>query len=150
VSHACFLKRSFSTRFSSSSFMCCFPCFCDLIVIKTLRKKIQSHRAHHDVVFSITCLLHESARRDIAVGIATCYGLNRQGSNPGVCQDLPHPSRPALGPTHPPVQGYRVPFPGVKRLRRGINHSPPSSAEVKERVERYLNYPSVDSWQVTG
>jgi hypothetical protein len=26
-------------------------------------------------------------------------------------------------------------FPGVKRPRRGVNHPPPSSAEVKERTE---------------
>jgi len=27
-------------------------------------------------------------------------------------------------------------FPGVKRPRRGVEHQPPSSAEVKERVDR--------------
>ena len=30
---------------------------------------------------------------------------------------------------------------GVKRPGRGINHTPPSSAEVKERVELYLYSP---------
>jgi hypothetical protein len=30
--------------------------------------------------------------------------------------------------------GYRVSFPGVKRPGRGVDHPPPSSAEVKERV----------------
>jgi hypothetical protein len=39
-------------------------------------------------------------------------------------------------------------FPGVKRPGRGVNHPPPSSAEVKERVEIYLYSPSVTSWQV--
>jgi len=29
-------------------------------------------------------------------------------------------------------------FPGIKRPWRGVNHPPPSSAEVKERVELYL------------
>jgi hypothetical protein len=29
-------------------------------------------------------------------------------------------------------------FPGVKRPGRGIDHLPPSSAKVKERVELYL------------
>ena len=37
---------------------------------------------------------------------------------------------------------YRVSFPGVKRPGRGVNHPPPSSAEVKERVELYLYSPS--------
>jgi hypothetical protein len=34
--------------------------------------------------------------------------------------------------------GYRVSFPGVKRPGRDVKHPPPSSAEVKERVELYL------------
>jgi len=29
-------------------------------------------------------------------------------------------------------------FPGLKRPGRGVDHPPPSSAEVKERVELYL------------
>jgi hypothetical protein len=37
-----------------------------------------------------------------------------------------------------PVSGYRVSFLGVKRPGRGVNHPPPSNAEVKERVELYL------------
>ena len=33
-------------------------------------------------------------------------------------------------------------FPGVKRPGRGVDHPPPSSVEVKERVELYLYSPS--------
>jgi len=33
-------------------------------------------------------------------------------------------------------------FPGVKWLGRGVDHTPPSSAKVKDRVELYLYYPS--------
>ena len=46
-------------------------------------------------------------------------------------RDFPHPSRPAVGPTRPPVQ--RVPglFPGVQRPGRGVYHPPTSSTEVK-------------------
>ena len=36
-------------------------------------------------------------------------------------------------------------FPGIKRE---VDHSPPSSAEVKERVELYLYSPSGSSWPV--
>ena len=43
---------------------------------------------------------------------------------------------------------YRVYFPRVKRPGRGVNHPPPSSAEVKERVELYLYSPSGSSWPV--
>jgi len=42
-------------------------------------------------------------------------------------------------------------FPGgVKRPGRGIDHPPPSSAEVKERVGLYLYSPSGPSWPVLG
>jgi len=48
----------------------------------------------------------------------------------------------ALGPTQPPISkgtGYLL---GVKQPRHGIDHPPPSSAEVKERVELYIYSPS--------
>jgi len=38
-----------------------------------------------------------------SVGIATDYGLDGPGSNPGV-DEVFRPSRPALRPTQPPVQ----------------------------------------------
>ena len=38
-----------------------------------------------------------------SVGIATDYGLDGPGSNPGEDEIL-HPSRPALSPTQPTVQ----------------------------------------------
>jgi len=41
-------------------------------------------------------------------------------------------------------------FPGVKRLGCGVNHPPPSSTEVKERVELYLYSPSGPSLPVLG
>jgi hypothetical protein len=41
-------------------------------------------------------------------------------------------------------------FPGVKWPERGVDHPPPSSAEVKERVELYLYSPSGPSWPVLG
>ena len=44
----------------------------------------------------------------------------------------------------------RVSFTGVKRPGRGIDYPPPSSAEVKERVELYLYSPAVPSWLAVG
>ena len=38
-----------------------------------------------------------------SVGIATDYGLDGPGSNHGR-DEIFHPSRPALGPTQPPVK----------------------------------------------
>jgi hypothetical protein len=40
-------------------------------------------------------------------------------------------SRPALSPTQPHIQWYRVLSAGVKRPGREGDHSPPASAEVK-------------------
>jgi hypothetical protein len=43
-----------------------------------------------------------------------------------------------------------VSLPGIKRPGRGVNHPPPSSAEVKERVEFHFYFSSVPSWLVIG
>jgi len=39
-----------------------------------------------------------------AVGSATCYGLDGPGSSRGGGREFPYPSRPALGPTQPPIE----------------------------------------------
>ena len=73
--------------------------------------------------------------RDSSIGIATHYGLDGPGiesrwgtrfsasvqTGPGA-----HPASYTMGTGS---------FPGVKRPGRGVDHKPPSSAEVKERVE---------------
>jgi hypothetical protein len=41
-------------------------------------------------------------------------------------------------------------FPGIKRPGRGIDHPPPPSTQVKERVELYLYSKSGPSWPVIG
>ena len=81
---------------------------------------------------------------------AICYRLYGPGIKYWWGQDFPPPSRLALGPTQPPIR--RVPgyFQGLKRLGRGVNHSPPPSAEVKERVELFLYSTSVSLWHATG
>jgi hypothetical protein len=67
-----------------------------------------------------------------SVGIGTDYGLDGPGIESRWGRDFPHLSRPALGPTQPPLQGYRV-FPGGKvRPGRAADHSTPSSAVVME------------------
>jgi hypothetical protein len=60
-------------------------------------------------------------------------GCTVQGSNPSRRRDFPHPSEPALGSIQPPVQWVLVPFSGAKRPESGVDHPPPSSAEVKEK-----------------
>jgi hypothetical protein len=55
---------------------------------------------------------------------------------------------PALGSTQPLVQWVQVSFPGVKWPGPGIDHLPPSSTEVKGRVELYFYSHSGPSWPV--
>jgi len=51
-------------------------------------------------------------------------------------------SRPALGLVQPPIQCVTGALsPRLKRPVRKADHSPPSSAEVKECVELYLHSP---------
>jgi hypothetical protein len=57
-------------------------------------------------------------------------------------------SRPALGPTQPPIQWVSGALSlGVKRPRREVYHPHTSSAEVKECVELYLHSLNTPSWR---
>ena len=78
-----------------------------------------------------------------AIGMATRYGLDGLGiefrcwgrfSAPVQTDPGAHPASYIMGTES---------FPGVKRPGRGGDHSPPSSADVKGRVELYFN-PSFD------
>ena len=74
----------------------------------------------------------EYCGRGSSVGIAIDYGLDGPESNPGG-DEIFHPSRPALGPTQPPVQWVPGLSRGGKvRPGRAADHSPPSSAAVME------------------
>jgi len=66
-----------------------------------------------------------------SVGIATDYGLDSPGSNPGG-DEIFRPFTPALGPTQPPVKWVPGLSRGKVRLERAADHSPPSSAMVME------------------
>ena len=71
-----------------------------------------------------------------------------RGSNPCVVK-FSAPVQNCTG-THPAFYTMGTwSFPGVKRLGRGVDHQPPSSAEVEERVELYTCSPSGSSWPVT-
>ena len=90
---------------------------------------------------------------DSELNIATRYRLDCSGSNS--CErnifSLLHtsPERP-WDPSSLLCNVYRVCFPLIKRLGRGINHLPQSSAEVKKRVEMYLYSPYVPTWEGIG
>jgi hypothetical protein len=96
----------------------------------------------------VTILFHFSIAplylmgRDSSVGTATRYELDGPGieSRWGGKIFSTRPERPWAYPA-PCTMGTGS-FPGVKQLGRGVNHPPPSSAKVKERVELYLYSPS--------
>jgi hypothetical protein len=62
-------------------------------------------------------------------------GLTVRGWNPGggVRYSAPVQSGPGAHPASYTMGAAS--FPGVKRPRHGVDHPPPSSAEVKERIE---------------
>ena len=66
-----------------------------------------------------------------SVAIATDYGLDGPGSNPGG-EDIFRPSRPALGPTQSPVQWIPALSRSKVRPRHAADHSQPSSAADME------------------
>ena len=100
--------------------------------------------------FSYTHILHVLIWAGIAQSVqrlATSWTV--QGTNTGGGEIFStRPERP-WGPPSLLYNGYRV-IPGVKRLGRGVDHPPTSSAEVKERIELYLYSRSGPSWPVLG
>jgi len=67
------------------------------------------------------------------VGIATGYGLDGPGIKSQWGQDFLHLSRPALGPTLPPVQWVPgLSWGGTEQPGHDTDPSPPSSAVVKK------------------
>jgi hypothetical protein len=84
------------------------------------------------------------------VGIATAYGLDGSGIESRWRRDFLHQSRPALGPTQPPVQWVPGLSRGKVRPGRDADPSSSSSAEVKNRVKLYLYSPKGPSWPMTG
>jgi hypothetical protein len=91
--------------------------------------------------------------RGSSVSIALGYGLDDRGSRvrfPEGAGNFSIHHRVQNGSTAHPASYQWVPGAlslGLKRPGREFDHSPPSSAEVKECVELYLNSPNTPSWR---
>jgi hypothetical protein len=98
-------------------------------------------------------LLMMSLLRSLNREGSTGYGLDgpgiesRRGGGGEIFRTCP--DRP-WGPPSLLYNGYRASFPAVVRPGRGVDHPPPTSAEVKERVELYLYSSSGPSCPVIG
>jgi hypothetical protein len=89
--------------------------------------------------------------RESSAGLATRYGLD----GPGIefrwgGGRFSAPIQTGLGAHPTPHTNSTGSFPRVMWPRRGVDHPPPSSAEVKARVELYLYSPPGPSWPVLG
>jgi hypothetical protein len=101
-------------------------------------------------------LLLLSSSSSSSVGIATRYVLDGQwieflwgwGGGVGARFSAPVQTGPGAHPASCTMSTGS--FLGVKRLGRGAEHPPPSSAEVKERIELFLYSPTGPLWPVVG
>jgi hypothetical protein len=83
------------------------------------------------------------------VSIAKYYGLDGRGSIPGRSKRLFFSTLQRLGPTQPFIQWVPGAFSReVKRPGREVDHSPPSSAEVKDGGT-IPSLPHTSSWRGT-
>jgi len=75
---------------------------------------------------------------DSSVGIATRYGMDGPGIESRWGATFSAPVQTGPGAHAASCAMGTGSFPGVKRPGRGFDHPPPSSAEVKEKVNLYL------------
>jgi len=88
--------------------------------------------------------------QESVVGIATRYGLDGPGIKSRCGERFSAPIQIGTG-AHPASYTMGTgSLPGVKRPGRGVDHPPPLSADVKERVELYLYSLSEVSWPILG
>ena len=70
--------------------------------------------------------------RESSVGIATPHGLDGPGIESRWKRDFRHQSRPALGPTIPPIQWAPGLSRGYSGPGRGVDHPPPLALRLKK------------------
>jgi hypothetical protein len=84
---------------------------------------------------------HMHAARDSSFGIATRYGLDDSGIESWWGRDFSHPSRPALGPTQPPIQWVPGLSRGGKAAGASFHHPSHLGPRLKKsRAIRLLSF----------
>ena len=111
------LRWNFSCKLLRLYFILTLPNLCMLRKLRFLQ-----------IIFRFTYFFGPGS----SVGIATGYGLDGPGTKSRWGRDFPHLSRPALGPTQPPVQWVAGLSRGKEGPGRDADHSSPSSAVVKK------------------
>jgi hypothetical protein len=107
------------------------------------------HWHEHFNVLSYCAILYGIVGRDSVVSIATLRAGRSGDRIPlGARFSAPIQTGPGAYPASC-TMGTRS-FSGVKQPGRGVDHPPPSSAKVNERIEVYLYSPSGSSWPVLG
>ena len=82
-----------------------------------------------------------------SVGTTTRYGWTVPGiESRWGRRDYPHPSRPALGHTQPPIRREPSLFRGLKRPGRGVDHTP----QLAPRLNREYSYTIVPPLGIFG
>jgi hypothetical protein len=82
--------------------------------------------------------------------IVTHYELGGTGFEPRWGKDFPYQAIPHPRPIQSQVKWVPGLLPGGERPGHDVNHPPPSSSEVKERVELYRYPHSGPSYLVVG
>ena len=87
----------------------------------TMKKQYRISRYSLFILTFRSILVLYYAGRDSVIVIATSSGLEGPGIESRWGRDFPHPFRPALGPTRPPIQYTSGLFPEHKTAGRGVN-----------------------------
>ena len=126
----------------------------DWLITKSLLRKPRFIRCNVNGHFWIPLILWTHLKRlmgrDSSVGIATRYGLDGPRTESRCLSRFSAPVQICPGANPASYTMGNGSLPVVKRPGHGVDHPPPSSAEVKERVEIYLYSPSGHSWPVLG